>query len=299
MSDAVEVDDVIPGVTEQEAPAIIAEAAAPVAAPEEPRVTATDLARFKQRADRLRQQELEVKRASERAAAVESQYKSELESLKALASSDPIAFLERTGVSFDDLAFRLSGQPEDPNKEIRKELESVKKDLARRAEDERRARDQEHWDTAFDNFHAVVESDPNLELLREEIKTDPENVMGMIQRMAQISTERGVQLTYKQAAQQYEDYLFDQFSKYAKTGKAGKLLAPTAPVAPKTEQAIDAIAKTEDVATSTKATLSNQVSAEPAPRRKPMRVAEDSRQRELELKEERRRQLLQNIGSRK
>lgn len=257
-------DTLIPEASQPTEPSIVAEAVKAVE-PEQPKPSASDYAKFKAKADRLRQQEAEYKGYQTEAA----KYRAELEELKGLAKNDPVAAAERLGLNYDELIYRLSGAADTPEAKLQRELAQIKQQLSQREERERVQSEEQHWADTFEDFSSVVTKDDTLQMLQAELESEPDTVLHTLKQMERISRERGTPLTYEQAAQQYEDYLYERAQRYASKPKLRDWVTPKQPAPLKTEEA-KIPAESEPAAKNSESkTLNNNVSSEPVSVKRP------------------------------
>lgn len=263
--------------------------AAEPAAPPEPKVTATDFARFKAKVDALKAKEGEYKAT----AAELAQTKARLSQYQDLARSNPAALLEELGIDHQALIESITQPYLDPTSQVKRELEQLKSQLAKRDQEAQEASERQNWESVQLTFAQHVKSTPELELLQSELKDAPEAVYSTLRSMVQIATERGEQITFRQAAAKYEDYLTAQALRYAGSSKIKTRFAPPEPPAPaKQEKA--STAQTEPQQNKSPAqvpkTINNEAAQEAAPPKSPApkmskamekMMAEESKKRAL------------------
>lgn len=232
----------------------------PVTTPEpdaEPKLTASDFARFKAKADALKAKEHEYKANAVKLQQMETQ----LNSLRDLARSNPAALIDELGIDPQGLIDSLTQPYLDPTQQLKRELEELKGQLSRREQEEHSAREAQSWENVQQTFAQHVQSTPDLELLQSELSADPGAVYNTLRSMVEIANERGETITFRQAASKYEDYLTNQAMRYAGSNKIKARFAPQ-PAPVKQEQATQTPQQEE---TARPKTINNAAAAEAAP----------------------------------
>lgn len=264
----------------------------PPVAEAQPQVTAADYAKFKAKADALKARENEFKQTAAKAAQLEQQ----VNKLRELASSNPAAILDELGIDPQALLDSLVAPYEDPTAKLQKEVASLKTMLQKREEQAAAEAAAEHWASVEQTFAQHVTSTPELELLQRELRDDSQTVFSTLRSMVEMAQGRGETLTFRQAAQKYEDYLVSVAERYASTSKIKARFAPAnEPV--KQEQPIQTqqSANAEPTASNNKPkTMTNAVAQEAAePRRQTRELS--PREKRLAEEQERKRALVASI----
>lgn len=247
----------------------------------QPQVTASDYAKFKAKADALKARENEFKQAAAKAAQLEQQYNK----LRELASSNPAAILDELGIDPQSLIDSLVSPYEDPTQKLQKEVAGLKTMLQKREEAAAAEQAAAHWASVEETFAQHVQSTPDLELLQRELRDDSETVFTTLRSMVEMATERGETITFRQAAQKYEDYLVNVAERYVSTNKIkARFAPPPAPEPVKQEQANQTQPNAESTASNNKPkTMTNAVAQEAA---EPKRATRELSPREKRLAEE-------------
>lgn len=268
----------------------VQETVAPAAAEQQPQVTAADYAKFKAKADALKARENEFKQTAAKAAQLEQR----LENLKQLAGSNPAAILDELGIDPQSLLDSLVAPYEDTTTKLQKEVAGLKSMLQKREEQAAAEAAAEHWANVQDTFASHVNSTPDLELLQQELKDDSETVFSTLRSMVEMANERGETLTFRQAAQKYEDYLLNLANRYASTNKIKARFAPApAPIKQENQQAQQSATANQQAPENPK-TITNAVAQEAAEPKRPTRELSPLEKKMLD-EAERKRALIASI----
>lgn len=264
----------------------------PVAAEAQPQVTAADYAKFKAKADALKARENEYKQAAAKAAQLEQQYNK----LRDLASSNPAAILDELGIDPQALIDSLVAPYEDPTTKLQKEVSSLKTMLQKREEQAAAEAAAEHWANVEQTFAQHVTSTPELELLQRELRDDSQTVFSTLRSMVEMAQDRGEVLTFRQAAQKYEDYLVNVAERYVSANKIKARFAPAnEPVKQEQPAQTQQSANAEQSASNNKPkTMTNAVAQEAAEPKRPTREL-SAREKRLAEEQERKRALVASI----
>jgi hypothetical protein len=196
--------------------------------------------------------------------------------LREQARQDPLAFIKKYGLSYDDLTNTvLNGEKAPPDLELRHEISQLRNEMAsikdakiKEAEEQKTTSEAQAYDKFIDEVHGFVENNSDeYELVRLQ---GAQQLVGDVIRETYNATQRV--LPYKEACQIVEDHLEQQVRNSMRSRKLRAAAPPIESVTPAAESKVPPRPKT----------LTNENTASPASLPDPNSSAFASRDDSLE-----------------
>lgn len=154
--------------------------------------------------------------------------------------SDPIAVMNETGLSYDEIVNQLITQTQNPvDPRVNAQISQLQAEIKRLQDsrEEEKTSQQKAQQQAYDNAvnkvrldaQALIETDANYETIKET-----NSVEDVVELIKQTYDKDGILLSVEEAAQEIENYLIEEAIKLANIGKVKQRLNPTNVVAAKT-----------------------------------------------------------------
>lgn len=183
--------------------------------------------------------------------------------LESLAKADPIAFLGKFGLSYDDITRRLIADPKSPEQQkletLEEKISKWESDRAKEEETVKQRQQEEAYQRTIGEISKLVDSNPDKwELVRINEAYDL-----VLQTMGEYHNKEGRWVDYETAADWTEEHLEKELEKFSTSKKLASKFAPKPEETPASAQNTATVAKA--VEAMTPRTLTNQSASVTAP----------------------------------